>query len=233
VDTDDNSGRERIRIDYTLAFTYIFKDPHWIKKTLIGGILIAFSFLIIPGLFVAGYYIRTIRRAGAGEAYGLPPWDNWEELAATGLKFSIAVILYSLPIVLISLVFLAVTFVPAALTQNQDGLLAFSAFALVLVSEAAFFVLVVAFTLWLPSVEIRFASKGTIGSCFQFKELYGFLRSNIADYFVIYLILFGMNYLAGLGMIFFFVGILFTAFYTWMVGAHLKGQLLANSLKEI
>lgn len=201
----------------------------------------ALGFLVIPLFFVNGYFIRTIRHVSSGEKYRLPEWTDWGELLRTGFKLSLVMAIYFLPIVLIVAIFFVsffgLTLFLDSLPKSQNGLLFFlpilSSILLQVFFQAVMVTVSIAIALWLPAVEIRLAQRGTIKGCFEFKELYQFIKYNIKDYFLIFLILFGVNYLSGLGMILFFVGILFTTFYAWMVGAHLKGQLLGETIQRI
>ncbi len=68
----------------------------------IGGVLHSFWFLIIPELFVLGYFDRLMRSINYGIS-DLPKWNNWKNLMYRGaLLFSI-IIIYMFPGLLIAM----------------------------------------------------------------------------------------------------------------------------------
>lgn len=252
--TNSNETIE-LKIDYVLALTYIFKDPAWIKKTLIGTALILGSFFVIPWFFLMGYYIRTIRHVSSGKRYSLPNWDDWEELGRTGLKLTFTALLYYSPIFLLMVAFYGAVFIfllicvgiAKFLPNNSPHTLLYGiqlviSILIMIVGSISFFVLEilyvflmplisVALAAWLHVVEIRFTVTDSIRRCFDLREMWDFVKKNSADCFLVFLMIIAVNYLSlSVGILLLFVGIFFAAFYSMMVGAHLKGQLISKTL---
>jgi hypothetical protein len=67
------------------AFTYVFSDPRWLGKLLIGAGLVLVP--IVGWLAVAGYGMRITRRVAAGHDVPLPSWDERGDLLGDGLRF--------------------------------------------------------------------------------------------------------------------------------------------------
>ncbi len=236
MDEDDRMKNQNKDIDYVLALSYVVKDADWIKKLLIGGVLYALSVFVLPGFFVTGYLVKNIRSVAAGEEQALPEWDDWGALLGTGLKLSLAEYVYLLPFFFLTFVyffyvgFFLISTLFSSGSQSAPSVLTAALWPLQFILPLVFMIVAVLTGLWIFTVEIRFAEKGNIGSCFEFRALFDFIRENAKDYLLIYAVLYGINYVAGLGMLFFFVGVFFTTFYAQLVGSHLKGQLLRKAL---
>lgn len=63
---------------------YPMKDDQWLKKILIGGLLIVGSFLVIPVFFLLGYLLRTLEE-GLRESRRVPDFDEWDTMFVRGL----------------------------------------------------------------------------------------------------------------------------------------------------
>ena len=90
-------------IDLGRALASPSKDPKWISKTLLGGVL-----LVVPvvNFVIFGALVRRIKMVCEGDET-LPPWNAFGEMWFDGLRFVLAGLAYELPTALI----LAPTFV--------------------------------------------------------------------------------------------------------------------------
>lgn len=82
---------------------YPLNDEHWLKKVLIGGVLIVGSFLVLPIFFLFGYQLRVMKE-GLRESRRLPDFDEWGEMffqGLTGIGIGIIYPLFSLPFFLV------------------------------------------------------------------------------------------------------------------------------------
>jgi hypothetical protein len=220
------------KIDYTLAITYAFKDPKWLKKIFIGGVLFALSLFIIPTFLMTGYVVRTIRRVASGEEFGLPEWNNLGELLRDGFKLTVTEILYLTPFIFLSLLtaFYPFLLMHFAASERFGSIVLISILRIPL--QMLMMLTGVLIGVWLISVEIAFATEGNVQSCFHFKNLYQFIKNNLKDYLFIYLVVFGLGYLGSIGILLFIIGFFFTSFYVQLVKAHLEGQLIRKSYGE-
>jgi hypothetical protein len=224
-------------MNYEQAVTYVFKDKHWLKKMLIGGGLNLLGFLILPALILSGYNIRTIRWVAKGNKESLPEWNDPTDLLVAGFKYAIVGLVYLLPFGLILgflyffLFGLPIFFSASGAEQNEGIALALALFSVfgAIPFQIVALVFVIFVTFVFPALAIRFASTNSIRACFELSPLYCFIRTNFGKYMIVALIIWALSYLAGVGLIFFFIGIFFTSFYAQLVGAHLEGQLSAFS----
>ena len=67
-------------VDLVRSFRFVLDDPEWVKKILIGGAFTLASAFIVGIFFVAGYWVRLLKRVAAGEALPLPEWDDLRRL---------------------------------------------------------------------------------------------------------------------------------------------------------
>lgn len=67
------------------ALAYPKSGDDWLKTVGIGGALFFFGFLIIPFVFLLGYFVRVLRSGAYGEH--IPPrFDDWKRLFIDGVK---------------------------------------------------------------------------------------------------------------------------------------------------
>ncbi len=54
-------------MDIRKAIVYVFQDPRWLVKVVIGDIMIFLSLLIVTVFFLQGYLIEIIRNVTRGK----------------------------------------------------------------------------------------------------------------------------------------------------------------------
>lgn len=67
-----------------------------LKTILIGGVLSALSWLVVPAVLLFGYYTRVLRSVMSGDDSVVPAFDEWWDMLLDGLGFAGIVILYGL-----------------------------------------------------------------------------------------------------------------------------------------
>ena len=199
-------------------------DIGWIKKILIGGIL-----LIIPiiNLIVGGYYIKTLRGSIEGKP-GLPEWDDWGDLFIKGLMVAIIGFIYSL----IPLIVLFVSIGGALTAAISSG--DFSAASMSAIVGGSMFsvVLMLIVCLVLPMALSIYAKEDSIGAAFRIGEILSRIKSVPGDYIitiiVLYALLFIVNLVATIPIIGWVI-IIFANFYIALVASKMFGEVYASS----
>lgn len=143
------------------ALYYPSRGTDALMTVLIGGILSLLSFLLIPILFVFGYFLRVLNRSVAGED-DPPIFDDWGDLGVKGLlAFVVTVAYYLVP---------AIAFVVlggvGALTGSGDAAAAGLGLAVVVAG-----LLFVALTYVYPAALTNFARTGSAGDAFAFGDI--------------------------------------------------------------
>lgn len=145
------------------SVTYPMENEDWMKTVVIGGLLMLFSFLLVPLFVVYGYLVRTIRER-LDDNREPPVFDEWGELLVDGLKAWVIGLVY----MAIPLVVMGVTVggaVVAMATGTDAGVAAglSALFAGLLVS----FVLFLVFGYLAVAAVVNFAREGRFGAGFD------------------------------------------------------------------
>ncbi len=231
-------------MDIGKSFTYVFEDQKWITKVLIGGAIlfvgILFSWLIaIPLLaalaLVLGYTLTVTKNAAEGSATPLPEWGEMGNLFMKGLYALIGIVIYFLPAILLGCcigLFAAIGGSAAgAAGQNNGGNAIGGGLGIVVLCLQcliSLYSLIAGLTLYAPLT--RFAMSANQLSIFwDFRGNLDFITKNLANYVIALLISIVAGFIGSLGIILCGVGLPFTTFWAYLVGAHIFGQLWRQS----
>ncbi len=218
-------------IDFGKCFRFVPEDPGWIPKLLIGGAFTLLSGLLIGIPFVAGYWVRTLRRVAAGDPQPLPAWDDLGGLFGDGLKPALVSLVYSLAVVVVFAcvggVVFALFFGAGALDEQSRG--AGSALAVMgglgVVGLYGFLILaVLALSAFLPAVLARVALKGDFASGFEIGPIFGFIRANILNYLLSIVFYLVAHFVSQFGVILCCVGVFPLAFWAYLILAYALGE---------
>jgi len=218
------------------SFTFVFEDPRWVTKVVIGTLLVIISGLLssiligILGYFIiAGYGLEVLRNVRRGDPFPMPEWqDRWGEWLVLGVKVAVAILVWSLPAIAISI---PMAFGFALMDTNNAaalGALLAACFSCLL------FLWVLVVLLATPAIYIRIAETEDLASAFRFGEILSFTREHIGDVIIatiMYVIASLVVALIGgiVGVILCFVGLIVTLpaaqFITIMIQSHLYGQV--------
>lgn len=220
-------------MDIGKAFTYVFEDPNWIMKILIGGIV-----LLIPivNFAVYGYMLSTLKNVADGQPNPLPEWSDFGAHFMKGLYAFVGILVYFLPAIVVYCCIFALTFglSAAAGSSSGSGSDAGSSIAgvlglvtLCLQCIVGIYALFAGLTLYAPLT--RFAMSANQLSIFwDFRGNLAFIQKNLTNYIIALLIAFVASFVAEFGIILCVVGVLFTIFWAQMVAANVFGQLWKN-----
>lgn len=204
-------------LDIGRALVFMFEEEEWLPKFLIATGMVFFVWLIVPGLLLQGYMVEIIRRARRGEAQVLPVWDNaWGQYLREGFVTVLAMILYTLPLVLM----ICCTFLPFTILAEEGGELS-GALVLLLCCGMGFIVLlqVAIFFVYFVGL-VRYAEEPNLMHFFRFGDLFRLIRQHRGAYLYTALVLFVINVIGGLVPLF---------GQAWMplAAGHILGQFLA------
>lgn len=172
----------------TDAITYLKESDEVWKTSLIGGLLLLFSFLLIPLFVVWGYVVRVLDRTTRGDD-DAPVFEDWSELTVDGAKAFFILFVYSLIPILVG----AVLFTIAALIAG--GEIGSIAVAGMVLGGMLTFGLLVAAAYVVPAAIANFAEERRIGAGFAFETLRPVLSSG--TYATGWLVAFGIALVGG------------------------------------
>lgn len=149
------------------ALEYPRNSDDWLKTILIGGVLSLFSWLLVPAILVAGYIVRVLRSAMAGEETP-PVFDDWGDLLGDGLRATVIGLVYGL---IPALVFAVVAVFGGLLASGNSNLLAGLGGLTILLGGLVALVLGLAAAYVLPAALANFAETGRMGAGFSWSTL--------------------------------------------------------------
>jgi hypothetical protein len=197
-------------VDIGRSIQYVFQDPDWIKKVLIGGILMIIP--IIGWMIVSGYYLRTVKNVIAGQDLPLPEWGDWGGDLVRGLKLIVVFLVWFAPVWILSCLLAIVSGV------DETGFLG-------LLLNCIVFLFSIGITFMMPLFVSRFAAREEIGDAFQFADIIQEAQ-RIPGQLLIYVVLsYAISLVAGIGVILCVIGVVFTWFIAYLITGHLVGQI--------
>lgn len=206
-------------MDVGRSFTYIFEDPRWLTKLVIGALLGLVP--IVGTFFVNGYLLEITQRVVRGEARPLPEWENFGEKLIKGFLLFLIELIYALPLIVLMGLMSGLFSVSGNTTSEVAAVLA-GIFGTGFLCLSVIYGL--AFWFALPAIVAQYAVTEEFGAAFRLGEIFRLLRGNIEGYFLVLVMALLAGFVGTLGIIACFIGVIFTAFYGSLVIYHLYGQ---------
>lgn len=211
-------------IDFGRPFTYVFEDPGWLPKILIGGLMYLLGFLIIGFIFVAGYAARLARNVAAGETRPLPEWDQWGDDFIDGLRIFGVVIVYYLPVIIIAIIAFGGGAALTAIAADQGDAAALAGSGFMSVGICLFYALVLAIMVILPAAILLVVMRRSFAAGFDFATIFRYIRENLANYVLALAIYLITGFIAQFGVILLCIGVLFTSFWALVASTYAFGE---------
>ena len=92
------------RLNFGEAFTFLFRDPHWLRKIGLTALFTLLGFTFFPYLLVAGYLLTLSERVARLDPQPLPAWTDFGTLLRKGWRVFLVRLVYYLPMWLIGLI---------------------------------------------------------------------------------------------------------------------------------
>lgn len=208
--------------DFLKPLTFVFDDPRWVPKILIGGLFVLAGIFIIGVFFILGYLARLSRNVIAGIEHPLPEWDNLGECFAEGAKLFVVSLVYALPIMIVA----GIVFIPMAVMSNSSDNETIRSMAGMSVTCAwcLIFPLGLSLALWMPAALLMVIVSGEFKAGFEFGRIFRFIRANIGNYLLAFVVTLVAGFATQLGFLLLCIGIIFTAFWARCVAAYAFAQ---------
>jgi hypothetical protein len=205
------------------AFSFPFRDSSWFVKFLLGTLFMVLVVLLVGIFILAGYFIRVTQAVMRREPNPLVEWEDIGGMLVTGFKFILVFIVYSIPILLLYIPFVALVVMSEMAGTSPAGDLMTGMYATI-----AMFLIVpygLALSLLQPVITYRFAAREQMGDALDIVEVVRAFRRNWQSTLIVALIAVGIQSFAAVGFVLFIVGVFFTIFYSYLVTAYLYGTL--------
>jgi hypothetical protein len=205
--------------DFGRPFTFVFEDPRWLQKVLIGGLFVLAGFFIIGWFFVLGYMAKVARNVAAGVETPLPEWENLGEFFNDGLRMVAVGVIYVLPVMLLVGAAVAPLIMVEALGYDDDAV-QFLGSGMVSCMYCLIVPLILAMKLIMPASLTFVAMEQRVGAGFEFGRIWPFITNNIGNYLLAIVIYIIADFLQGFGFFLLCIGLLFTTFWSFLVTTH-------------
>jgi hypothetical protein len=217
------------QFDFGRPFTFVFDDPQWLPKILIGGLFYLAGFLLVGWPFILGYAARLARNVVAGVARPLPEWDDLGGFFSEGLRMVAVALVYIIPFVMIAVMVM----IPTAIldSMDNDALSAIAGivggcFSCLLVPLSLLLIIFMPASLLFAAVEQRF------NAAFEFARIWPFIRENIGNYLLAVVVYLIARFLGGFGVMLLCVGVIFTGFWSILITTHAFAQVYRLASKR-
>ena len=154
----------------TEAIGYLKESDDVWKTSIIGGVLLLFSFLLIPLFVVWGYIVRVLDRTAHGDDEA-PVFEDWGEMTVDGAKVFVIGLVYALVPLVVGSVLIGGVWIGSGGTLGSAGAAAMILASLLTV--AAFVAAAYAF----PAAMMNFAERRHVGAGFDVETLRPVLSS--------------------------------------------------------
>lgn len=213
----------RPTFDFVKPFAYVFEDPRWIPKILLGGLFMLASIFIIGIFFVYGYFARLVRNVVEGQQHPLPEWDDLGDFFIEGFKLFAIGLIYTVPIALL----LALLIIPTAIFSSIGDNEAVRTIGGLGVSAVwcMIFPIGLALAIWLPGALLMAVTTGEFSAAFDFGRIARFIRANIGNYVLAFVVWLVARFAAGLGILLLCIGVIFTGFWALAVAVYAFAQV--------
>ncbi len=155
-----------------------YSSSDWMKVIILGFISLflfmgilgmsngeIYIILLIPGIFSLGYLFRVLKDTLNGSDQ-IPDFDGWWEMFIDGLRVTLVVLIYTIPVILVTLI--------PDFTQNAISLGSFSGISLwsfLSGSKVQFIVFAVVGIIEFMGIANLALHQGKIGAAFRFGEI--------------------------------------------------------------
>lgn len=193
-------------MNFKNLLSFPFKDKKSGSKILIGSLLIFSSAIIpiLPLLIVLGYIMQIAKRIidGDGEL-SMPEWDQWGEYLRDGFKWLVALLLYSIPLIIIFSIGYFVYFASfiglAAFEESVNPpvwsiILPFFGMGVLFLTMFIGILLALVEFVFLPAGLMHIVHTGKFSSAFHVNQWWPVMKKNFLGFLVAIIFLFGFYY---------------------------------------
>jgi hypothetical protein len=208
--------------DFGRSFSFVFEDPEWVQKILLGGVFVLASVVIVGIFFVYGYIARLVRNVIDGVQYPLPAWEDLGDYFIEGLRLAAVAACYAIPIIAVFMVVFIPSFI-AGVTDSET--LSNAAGLFTGCAWCVMFPLSLAMGIWLPAALLMTVVDKRFGAGFEFARIWNFLKGNAGNYALAWVTRLIAGFIAQVGIFFLCIGVIWTGFWAMCIGGYAFAQV--------
>ena len=216
------SAPAKTSFDFARPFSFVFDDPEWLQRILIGGLFYLAGFLIVGWFFILGYMAKLARNVIAGLERPLPDWENLGDYFNEGLRLFGVIVVYVLPLVVLGIGMMF----PAMIAETFDNDGARTMAGLMSGCITCLFVpLTFAMIFFMPASLLFAAVERRFGAAFEFGRIWPFIKQNIGNYLLAIVVYLIARMIGGVGIFLLCIGVIFTGFWSFLITTHAFAQV--------
>lgn len=210
-------------ISFEKSFGFVFKDPAWVKKLVIGTVFVLLTPFLVGIPFMSGYMIRIIRQRLQGKE-GLPEWDDMGVLFVDGIKTLLIGFVYALPVVAGAIILAILMLIVGEIDSDAGALmgLLFLPFQGLSMLYSLFIVVMH------PHIYYVIASDAPLSQAFHVRKYFHVLKQEWSNLLISLLMVWLAGALAWFGIFVFIIGFFVALAYINMVTGDVYGRLLSD-----
>ncbi|MEK7539638.1 MAG: DUF4013 domain-containing protein [Patescibacteria group bacterium] len=210
-------------MSFEKSFGFVFKDPNWVKKLVIGTVFVLLTPFLIGIPFMSGYMIRIIRQRLQGKE-GLPEWDDMGSLFVDGMKTLFIGLVYALPVVVVAFGLAILMFIVGEVDSDAGAFmgLLFLPFQGLSMLYSLFIILMH------PHIYYVIATDAPLSQAFHVRKYFQVLKVEWSNVLIALLMVWLAGALAWFGIFVFIIGFFIALAYVNMVTGDVYGRLLQD-----
>jgi hypothetical protein len=218
-------------MDFSTPFSYPFKDPDWLKKLAIAGLITLIP--IVGGFYLFGWGLEITRQIIKGEPVVIPETD-FGKFLTRGLKAWVVGLVYTIPSFILQIPN-SISSVVAQSASSDDGSGAvLGGLAILTICTSvlgAIYGILLAFIY--PAVYANFmAHNEEIGAGLRFGEIFSLIKKAPMAYLLALIGTIIAGIISGLGVIACIIGVIITIAYSILIMSHFYGQTYLEATKQ-
>ena len=198
------------RLNFGEAFTFAFRDPHWLRKFALAALFGLLGIFVVPTFLNFGYFLTLSERVMRLESTPLPEWTDFGLLLRKGWRVFLVRVVYYAPIWLIALIMTGVMVVVFfalggfGLFSGNVGSPASLAPLWLLLLFIPLVLLLIPLGLLIPCVTPAADAQlvlhdGQLETAFRFGAVFAFIRRNLGQYALMVILYVGATQLLSSG----------------------------------
>ncbi|MCJ7624235.1 MAG: DUF4013 domain-containing protein [Anaerolineaceae bacterium] len=205
-------------MNFSLAFTFAFKDADWIKK--IGLVALVSLIPVIGQLLILGFALEIMKRVINNDPVTLPELD-FGGFLGKGFQALIIGFVYGIPLFIIIIPTQILPFLVDTLDADLFGYLTIGVSCL---CGGLAFIYAIVMGLMLPAAYGNFIKEGSLGAAFRIGEVFGLVKAAPVAFLIAIVGTWLANLIVPFGVILCVVGVWVTMALSMAIMGHFYGQ---------